>query len=99
MFLSISKKLGDLTFGITLVLYKHLFAVSCNISSSFNKLRYYLHISVSCCELGFQPLSVPTHSRFPSRSAQNRALRSQPTISLGYIILFSWMVMVVITAI
>jgi hypothetical protein len=69
--------------NIQLVLYKHLIRVSCNISSSFNKSRDYLHIIVSCCELGFQSLSVPTHSRLPSRPTQFHILHSQPTIAFG----------------
>jgi len=49
----------------------YLFRTSCNITSSANKSRSYLHIIVSCCGLAFQFLSVPTHSRLPSRSTRS----------------------------
>jgi len=46
----------------------YLFRTSCNITSSANKSRSYLHIIVSCWGLEFQFLSAPTHSRLPFRS-------------------------------
>jgi len=48
--------------------YKYPSRTSCNITSSANKSGSYLHLIVSCCELEFQFLSVPTHSGLPSRS-------------------------------
>jgi len=56
---------------------------SCNITSSANKSRTYLHIIVSCCGLKFQFSSVPTHSKASLSVNVLRILRSQPSIALG----------------
>jgi hypothetical protein len=64
------------------VYYKHLFRNSCNITSSANTSRIYLHIIASCWGLEFQFLNVPSHSRLPSRFTIH-ILRSQPTIIFG----------------
>jgi hypothetical protein len=55
----------------TIIFYKYLFTTSCNITSSRNKPRSLLHITVSCCGLEFQFLGVPTHSRLPSRPTRS----------------------------
>jgi len=57
---------------------------SCNITSSTNKSRRYLHIIVSCCGLEFQFLSVPTHSRLPSRSTCSTFYVPNPLSPLRY---------------
>ena len=63
---------------------QYLFRTSCNITSSNNKSRSYLHIIVSCCWLEFQFLSVPTHSRLPSRSTRSTFYVPNPPSTLGY---------------
>jgi len=57
----------DISLATIYIFYKYPFRTSCNITSSANKSSSYLHLIVSCCELEFQFLSVPTHSRLPSR--------------------------------
>jgi hypothetical protein len=46
-------------------------STSCNITSSANKLSSSLYTIVSCCGLEFQFLSVPKHSRLPSRPTRS----------------------------
>jgi len=53
------------------IYYKYLYRNSCNITSSANKSRIYLHIIVSSCGLEFQFLSAPTHSRLPCLSTRS----------------------------
>jgi hypothetical protein len=65
------------------IFYKNHFRTSCNITSSANKSSSYLHLIVSCCELEFQFLSFPTHSRLPSRSTCSAFYVPNPLSPLG----------------
>jgi hypothetical protein len=56
---------------------------SCNITSSANKSRKYLHVIVSCRGLKFQFSRVPTHSKAFLSVNVLRILRCQPTITFG----------------
>ena len=68
----------------TFVFYKYLSRTSCNNTSSANKSRSYLHGIVCCCGLEFQFLSVPTHSRLPSRATRFIFYVPSPPSPLGY---------------
>ena len=68
----------------TFTFYMYLFRTGCNNASSANKSRNYLHIIVCCCGLEFQFLSVPMHSRLPSRSTRSTFYVPNPLSSLGY---------------
>jgi len=72
------------TFLQQFIFYQYLFRTSCNITSSASKSRRYLHIIVSCCWLEFQFLSVPTHSRLPSRSTRSIFYVPNPPSPMGY---------------
>ena len=60
------------------------FRTSCNITSSANKSSRYLHLIMSCCELEFQFLSVPTHSSLSSRSTCSAFYAPNPPSPLGF---------------
>jgi len=70
---------------ITIYILQASIQHDCIITSSANKSRIYIythtHIIASCWGLEFQVSSVPTHSE---TSLSVYALRSQPTIALGY---------------
>ena len=57
---------------------------SCNNTSSSNKPNSYLLMIMCCCGHEFQFLSVPTHSRLPSRSALPTFYVPDPPLPLGY---------------
>ena len=67
----------------TFIFYKYLSKISCN-NTSANKTRSYLQGIVCCCALEFQFLSVPAHSRLPSRWTRFTFYVPSPPSHLGY---------------
>jgi len=91
VYISCYQKLCHFATGIFASEHRHisnnnlyLFRTSYNITSLANKSRSYLHITASCCGLEFQFLSVPTHSRLPSRSTRSTFYVPNPPSPLGY---------------
>ena len=69
----------------TCIFYKYQSRSSCNNTpSSSNNSRSYLHIIVCFCALEFQFLSVPTHSRLPSRQTRSTFYVPNTPSTLGY---------------